>query len=357
MEYFKLGVDLGRSEIRLHDGTTTAFPALLGGPVTKLRRRALSPEEFERNLSVRYGEKTYSLGRLSLHQPFLFPLGVQDFASELNLVLLLGALGLYAQQQGAQEPHFELCLGVPVALSQHQATLDELEAWQTTHSIELSGTPMEIHIDKIEWMSQPLGSLYTALLNGQLDLDPEEDPLVGILDLGYASASWMIAQLPEELPQYSGCLTSIAGGRLLDALSQELPPGTQLNPLAALQALQTGIYGNLEIPQAPQEELLDLMAQQIALTVRQRWADLPLRQILVTGGLGERLFERLQQTPFLSEAILSENPREANVIGFHEYLHLDEASEENEESEEDEIREEIGEIGETENVEEQSVEA
>ncbi|HBN09261.1 MAG TPA: hypothetical protein DD435_11660 [Cyanobacteria bacterium UBA8530] len=308
MERFKVGVDLGRSEIRLHDGKEIlAFPSLIGGPVPLVKRGA----ELDRNLSLRLDGKSYSLGRLALNQPFLFPLSLTDFAGKLDLALLLSILALYASNHGQNKALFHLSLGIPLALSRVPATLEFLADWQTVHSFEFCGSPFEITIERIDPIPQPLGTLYQSLLNGQLDYTPSSedgpDSLVGIIDAGHAATSWMVARLPDELPQYSGSLTSVSGIRLLDTLSRDgaLP----LNPLTALQAVSTD----------ETEETLDLMATQVAHTVKQRWQDLPLEAILITGGIGEKLFERLKEFPFLANAILVEDPRRANVTGYSEF--------------------------------------
>ncbi|HEY9766503.1 MAG TPA: hypothetical protein V6C82_09055, partial [Chroococcales cyanobacterium] len=110
---------------------------------------------------------------------------------------------------------------------------------------------------------------------------------------------------------------SVSGIRLLDVLSQDgvFP----LNPLAALQAIQTqdSEGKNTDLPSL--EETLDLMATQVAHTVKQRWQDLPLEAILITGGIGAKLFERLKEFPFLAKAVLVEEPRRANVAGYSEF--------------------------------------
>ncbi|MBI6546646.1 MAG: hypothetical protein HY692_07615, partial [Cyanobacteria bacterium NC_groundwater_1444_Ag_S-0.65um_54_12] len=54
MELLTLGVDLGRSEIRLYDGETLYnFPTLVGGPVSAVSRGSsrLLEEDLENNLS------------------------------------------------------------------------------------------------------------------------------------------------------------------------------------------------------------------------------------------------------------------------------------------------------------------
>lgn len=332
---YKLGVDLGRSEIRLYDGTLAiTLPTLLGGPVSVVRRGGLtlSGEELERNIQITMDGETYSLGKLALNQPFLLPVGTQDFASDLNRILLLGALGLYGYRQEVQSLDLQLCIGIPVSLTQHEASIQAIQQWQGTHRFELSGNTFEITIHQITLVPQPMGSLYSALLNGQLDYDPEAH--VGVLDLGYAGTGWMVSQLPGELAQYSGFSPNLAGSRLVEQVSQELLQQgiPQVNPLAALQAIETGTYRqggqSYEIDAKAQENILNLMAQQIALTLRQRWQDLSMDTILVTGGLGAKLFPKLQKYPYFSNATLVESPRLANVLGYSEYLTaLDETEE------------------------------
>lgn len=323
----KLGVDLGRSEIRLHDGNTAiTFPTLLGGPVSVVRRGGLtlSREELERNLQITVDGETYSLGKFALNQPFLLPVGIQDFASDLNQVLLLGALGLYASHLGRTDLEVQLCIGIPVCLAEHEESLDAIKQWQGTHRFELCGHEFTVAIAQIEVMPQPLGALYTALLNGQLEYSPEA--LVGIVDLGFAGSGWVVSQLPGELVQYSGFSPNLAGNRLVDQLTSELLKQgiPQVTPLAALQALETGEYRHggksYPIDTKTQENILNLMAQQIALTLQQRWQPLEIDTLLVTGGLGEQLFSRLQKQPYFADAVLLENARLANATGYSEYL-------------------------------------
>jgi hypothetical protein len=73
------------------------------------------------------------------------------------------------------------------------ATLEAVAKWQTLHRFDFCGEPAEIAIERIEPISQPMGTLYQALLDGQLD-DPADDAegsdrLVGIIDAGHAATS------------------------------------------------------------------------------------------------------------------------------------------------------------------------
>lgn len=324
-----LGIDLGRSEARLYDGENLiSLPAILGGPVATIRRGSSQVIEstLDTHLTVKLGAKTYSVGRYALEQPYHLPLNDLDlFADDLNLVMMLALLGLYSRRQGLEgTPKFKLCLGLPVALSRREDYVEtHLHAWERLHTFELSGKLMSLEIVQIDVIPQPLGAVYAGLLTGQLDYAPDEN--IGVIDPGHLTTDWVVVRLPNELANYSGQSTATAGLRLTDAISSTLlDQGVlRLDPVALMEASATGQYVHngttYTIPADVIDELVEMMALQIALTVKQSWRDLSIDRMLLVGGFGRLLYPHLTQHPYFRDLQLAQDPRYYNVQGAYEY--------------------------------------
>lgn len=324
-----LGIDLGRSEARLYDGETLlTMPALLGGPVATIRRGSAKviDEALDSHLTVKLGAKSYSVGRYALEQPYHLPLNDLDlFADDLNLVMLLALLGLYARQKGlAGTPKFKLCLGLPVALARRVDYVEtHLRSWERLHTFELSGKAMALDIAQIDVIPQPVGAVYAGLLSGQLDFAPDES--IGVLDPGHLTTDWVVVKLPDELANYSGHSTAAAGLRVTDAIAHYL--GEQgvlrLDPVALVEAAATGQYVHngttYTIPSSVYDEQIEMMALQIALTVKQSWRDLSVDRMLLVGGFGRLLYPHLTQHAYFRDLQLAQDPRYFNVKGAYEY--------------------------------------
>lgn len=324
-----LGIDLGRSEARLYDGETLiTLPAILGGPVATIRRGSsqVIDETLDTHLTVKLGAKTYSVGRYALEQPYHLPLNDLDlFADDLNLVMLLSLLGLYARRKGLEgTPKFKLCLGLPVALSRRLDYVEtHLRAWERLHTFELAGKPMALDIVQIDAIPQPVGAVYAGLLAGQLDYAPDEN--IGVIDPGHLTTDWVVVRLPNELANYSGQTTAAAGLRLTDALSNALSDQgiLRLDPVALMETAASGQYvyngTTYTVPQELVDELLEMMALQIALTVKQSWRDLSIDRMVLVGGFGRLLYPHLTQHPYFRDLQLGQDHRYYNVKGAYEY--------------------------------------
>lgn len=324
-----VGLDLGRSEVRVFDGTRLlTFPALLGGPVANIRRGGESVvlENLEKNLHLRWEGISYSMGTYALEQPFHLPLNEENLlGSELNRVLMLGALALLCKKAGLVRPRFKVCLGLPVYLSRRQDSLAlQLRAWEGQYQFEFMGESIEFEVAQLDPLPQPLGAIYAAYVAGQLDPSPEE--LVGVIDPGHLTTDWVVYRIPNELKDVSGHTTAVAGYRLYETvagyLSEQMVP--RINPAAVQEALFTGVYRDnqgdpIEIPEALIEEKKAIMAQQIYLTVKQAWRDHRINKMLLVGGFGRLLYPLLTKFPYFRDLQLAQDPRHFNVRGFYEY--------------------------------------
>jgi hypothetical protein len=329
MDPITLGLDLGRSETRLYDGEhLTVFPSLVGGPVATVRRgnARLVDEVLDQHLSIKLDRHTYTIGRHALEQPFLFPVNDLDlFAEDLNLALLLSMLGLYARRHGLGGiPRFKLCLGLPVALAKRVAYVEQqVRAWTRLHTFEFCGEPMSLDLVQIDVIPQPVGAVYAAILGGQLEYSPTE--IIGVIDPGHLSTDWVVVRLPNELAAYSGQTTAAAGFRLTEAVTDHLAAEgvSRINPIGVMEALSSGEYRDngaaIPVPSEITAELVELMAQQIALTVRQSWRDLSIDRMLLVGGFGRILYPHLTQYPYFRDLQLASDFRYYNVRGAYEY--------------------------------------
>ncbi|MEB3196711.1 MAG: ParM/StbA family protein [Candidatus Sericytochromatia bacterium] len=329
-EVINVGLDLGRSETRIYDGEHLfIFPTLVGGPVATIRRGSaqLLDENLEQNLWIKVDGHEYSIGRYAMEQPFLFPVNEENiFQGELNKALVLTSLALLARRTGQTHvPRYKICLGLPVYLSRRPEYIDaSLREWLGRHDFIFCGEPMSLEIIQIDTIPQPVGSVYAAILAGQLDYNPEET--IGVVDPGHLTTDWVVVRLPNELTKYSGHTTAVAGYRLYEEvasyLSELMVP--RINPMAVQESLITGVYKDnqgdtLAIPEHLVESLKEIMAQQIALTVKQSWRDLRVHRMLLVGGFGRILYPLLTKYPYFRDLQLAQDPRYYNVKGFFEY--------------------------------------
>ncbi|MEB3236413.1 MAG: hypothetical protein VKO64_02155 [Candidatus Sericytochromatia bacterium] len=329
MEPVTLGVDLGRSEIRLFDGETTLrHPALAGGPVRSMARGSarILEEQPEDHMTVRIGRLTHTLGRMALEQPMVFPAsGVDLFEDGLAWVHLLGALGLLARHHRTQGT-FRVRLGL--AVPQLNARRDEalhaaIDTWRGVHRYEFCGQPMAVAIEQIDVLPRTLASVYAATMDGVID--PGPDTTLGVIDAGHVATDWMVARLPRELPRFGGFTQAVAGIRLVEAVEEALLDAgiVRINPLAALGAALEGAYVDgrvrVDLPEGLLDEMLELMAQQLALTLRQAWRDLSVDQVLLTGGLGARLAPWLEGHKALPDVLLAAEPRHGVAQGAYHF--------------------------------------
>ncbi|MEB3328826.1 MAG: hypothetical protein VKQ33_06300 [Candidatus Sericytochromatia bacterium] len=329
-EVINVGLDLGRSETRIYDGEHLfTFPTMVGGPVATIRRGSaqLLDENLEQNLWVKVDGHEYSIGRYAMEQPFLFPVNEENiFQGELNKALVLAALALLARRTGqGNVPRYKVCLGLPVYLSRRPEYIDaSLREWLGRHDFTFCGEPTSLEIIQIDTIPQPVGAVYAAILAGQLDYNPEET--IGVVDPGHLTTDWVVVRLPNELTKYSGHTTAVAGYRLYEEvasyLSEQMVP--RINPMAVQESLITGVYKDnqgdtLTIPEHLVESLKEIMAQQIALTVKQSWRDLRIHRMLLVGGFGRILYPLLTKYPYFRDLQLAQDPRYYNVKGFFEY--------------------------------------
>lgn len=329
-EVINVGLDLGRSETRIYDGEHLfTFPTMVGGPVATIRRGSaqLLDENLEQNLWIKVDGHEYSIGRYAMEQPFLFPVNEENiFQGELNKALVLTALALLARRTGQTNvPRYKICLGLPVYLSRRPEYIDaSLREWLGRHDFTFCGEQASLEIIQIDTIPQPVGAVYAAILAGQLDYNPEET--IGVVDPGHLTTDWVVVRLPNELTKYSGHTTAVAGFRLYEEvasyLSEQMVP--RINPMAVQESLITGVYKDnqgdtLTIPEHLVETLKEIMAQQIALTVKQSWRDLRIHRMLLVGGFGRILYPLLTKYPYFRDLQLAQDPRYYNVKGFFEY--------------------------------------
>lgn len=329
MDAINLGIDLGRSETRLYDGQQLyMIPTLIGGPVSAVRRSGAQAENeaVEQQLSIKLGRHEYTVGRHAMEQPFFFPVNDLDlFEDDLNLALMLSVIGLYVRRLAVTgTPKLKICLGLPVALCRRKAyTEQHLAEWTRLHAFEFCGDPMSVDIVQIDYIPQPVGAVYSSIFDGQLEYSPTEN--IGVIDPGHLSTDWIVVRLPNELSAFSGHTTASAGFRLTDVLSNHLTEQgvVRLDPLAILESLSTQEYRDngrtIALGDELTADLLERMAQAIALTVKQAWRDISIDRMLLVGGLGRLLYPFLTQYAYFRDLQLLTDFRYGNVRGAYEY--------------------------------------
>lgn len=335
MTAINLGIDLGRSETRLYDGQhLLAFPSLVGGPIETIARGNYNLIKAENNLFVEVDGRPYSVGRYALEQPFLFPISdPHPMRGELNRVLFLTAMGLAAQRLGwPEKPRLRLCLGLPVYFARNQALNQEiLQTWLGRQRVVFRSVPMDFEVERIDIIPEALGTIYQAILEGQIDGEGDGNVIeksIGVISIGHQTANWLVVSNLQELSKYSGHFTNAVGYHLHDAIAAHLGQAHglfQVNSIDLHESILTGVYRDLEgnvypIPAQLVEQVKRAVARQVALTVEQSWRYTKLDHLLLSGGMGGSLFELMQETPYFHRLQRVSDPRYANVKGYYEYI-------------------------------------
>lgn len=216
--------------------------------------------------------------------------------------------------------------GLPVDdLAAHSATVKrQLEG---THKVEVlpEGTPWEITIQEVRVLPQPLGTVFSQVMDdtGVITDASLADARLGVLDIGFRTSDYFTLHGFEVIP--GECLTRNSGmAELTLDVSREIGKryGVEIDPHAMNDSVlrRTVKIADKQVDiSATVDSLLDRHADAIAAHARMLWGDQArsLEVLWLTGGGAQLLGARLQQ--IAPHAKLVANSRIQNALGYYRF--------------------------------------
>ena len=216
--------------------------------------------------------------------------------------------------------------GLPVGdITQHVATVKR--RLEGTHRLEIlaAGRPWEVTISDVRVLPQPLGTVFSQVMDDHGNLTDARlvEARIGVLDIGFRTSDYFTLQGFEVIP--AQCLTRNTGiAELLLDVSREIAGryGVEsdphaLNDVVLRKALRVG--GRTVDITGIVEPLLDRHAEAILAHGRMLWGDEArgLQLLWMTGGGAQLLGGRLQQ--LAPHATLVSNARIQNAVGYYRF--------------------------------------
>ena len=216
--------------------------------------------------------------------------------------------------------------GLPVGdITQHVATVKR--RLEGTHRLEIlaAGRPWEVTISDVRVLPQPLGTVFSQVMDDHGNLTDARlvEARIGVLDIGFRTSDYFTLQGFEVIP--AQCLTRNTGiAELLLDVSREIGSryGVEtdphaLNDVVLRKKLPVGSR-TIDITSIV-EPLLDRHAEAILAHGRMLWGDEArgLHVLWMTGGGAQLLDARLQQ--LAPHATLVANARIQNAVGYYRF--------------------------------------
>jgi plasmid segregation protein ParM len=275
--------------------------------------------------AIEYEGREYLVGERALkltHRLFV-GLSREWFDSVPFKLLALTAIRRRVAESGMT---VTLVTGLPVDdLAVHAATVKQQLEGTHTLTVLPAGTPWEVTIAEVHVLPQPLGTVFSQVLDdsGVLTRPRIADASVGVLDVGFRTSDYFSLRGLEIVPDK--CLTRNTGvTELMLDVSRELSRrhGVEtdphaLNDVVLRRALPVG-NRTVDITVLV-DALLDRHADAIAAHARMLWGDgaRGLQFLWLTGGGAMLLGARLQQ--LAPHAELVENARIQNAVGYYRF--------------------------------------
>jgi plasmid segregation protein ParM len=216
--------------------------------------------------------------------------------------------------------------GLPVGdIPQHLATVKRQLVG--THRLEVlpAGRPWEVTIADVRVIPQPLGTVFSQVMDDEGNLTDARlvEMRIGVLDIGFRTSDYFTLQGFEVIP--AQCLTRNTGiAELLLDVSREVSSryGVEtdphaLNDVVLRKTLPVGAR-TVDISGIV-DPLLDRHAEAILAHGRMLWGDEArgLQMLWMTGGGAQLLGARLQE--LAPHATLVTNARIQNAVGFYRF--------------------------------------
>lgn len=320
-----IGLDIGFGYTKsVADGTTvSAFPSVVG-EWTAPTLRLGAGLALDRAEGLVLDGTAYMVGQSALavsHRRFV-GLSREWVRSPAYLALALTAIRRHAPRPGAS---VTVVTGLPVDDFDRMSDLVKA-ALGGTHKVDVlpDGRPWEVTVDAVRVLPQPLGTVFSMILDDRGAVVNHEAATgrIGVLDVGFRTCDYFTLQGYDLVP--AECLTRNTGmADLLLDVGREIGRrwGLEVDPHDLDDAVLRGqirVAGERVNIGAITGPLLERHAEAILAHARMIWGDGARRldALWLTGG-GAIVLPALRA--LASHAAVVPNPRIANAVGYYRY--------------------------------------
>ncbi len=319
-----IGVDIGYGFVKSYNGhDEVVFPSVvgIGRDISYLSQLSTYKSPLD-TLALDYNGKKYFIGNYAIRQSSI-PSRSLDIKKpeDLNtLLLFLTSLGIFAREPNQQ---FSVVTGLPTNyILSYQDQLKNILAGEHHFSIHIKGKPEErqITVNDIKIVPQPFGTLFNLVLdnNGEIADQEMTNKIVGICDIGFKTADFVVADSLEFVDRLSSSSNSgmVSAYEIIAAMIRSRykidKKDFELDQIVKNKSIKiAGV--NHDISDIVSEAYFNLAAK-IKTELDSLWDYRELDAIILTGGGGESLSEYL--IPKFNNMMLVQDAQFANVKGF-----------------------------------------
>lgn len=316
-----IGLDVGYGFVKVTDGDSGyAFPSVVGqGDMIPSLGTGYRQSTRVADLRIGLNGRNYFVGRLAIRRSNLAFRALSDMRSEGQelKVLSLSALSLFCSEPSNR---FELVTGLPPGrMHLRDALVSQLE---NSHKVTVvnNGRVQEIDIviDKIDVVPQPLGTFWSEALDSWGQVKNPMSGRVGIVDIGFKTTDFAAIEDGDFIPEQSRTVT-VGMSNAYDELSDKLliEHGLERESYALDEAF---IKGSVKVAGQPvdiknlRDKSYESLATKIVVELMSFWRIPEFDKILISGGGGAALGSYL--LPHLPQGGIIADPVTANSIGF-----------------------------------------
>ncbi len=319
-----LGVDIGYGFVKGYDGQNEiVFPSVVGiGRDISYQTLLTNYKSPLDTLSINYNGKNYFIGDYAIRQSSI-PSRSLDIKKpeDLNTLLLyLTALGIYSTEQQKQ---FSVVTGLPTNyILSYQNQLADLLSGEHHITIKLRGKNenKQFVVNDIRIVPQPFGTLFNLVLdnNGQVADHEMSNKIVGIADIGFKTADFVVSDSLEFVDRLSSSSTNgmVSAYEIIAAMIRSRykidKKDYELDQIVKNKSIRIAGEDH-DISDIISEAYYNLAAK-IKTELDSLWDYRELDSIILTGGGGEALSEYL--IPRFNNMMLVQDAQFANVKGF-----------------------------------------
>ncbi len=319
-----LGIDIGYGFVKCFDGESEiVFPSVVGIGRDISYHSLLSTYNSPLDrLSLTNNGKKYFIGNYAIRQSSIpsRSLDIKKPEDINTLLLFLTALGIYSPEPQHQ---FKVVTGLPTNyILSYQEQLKNLLQGEHHIAIQLNNRTEEkqINVNEITIVPQPFGTLYNLALdnNGQVEDRDMTNKIVGIADIGFKTADFVVSDSLEFVDRLSSSSNSgmVSAYEIIAAMIRSKykidKKDFELDQIVKSKTIKiAGV--NHDISDMISEAYYNLAAK-IKTELDSLWDYRELDAIILTGGGGEALSEYL--IPKFNNMMLVQDAQFANVKGF-----------------------------------------
>ncbi len=327
MEIIAIDIGFGFTKVATRD-EALIFKSLIGEPTDMQFRANIGDGSFIKNLYVTIDDKSYFIGDFAEQQSNVrrFTLDNEKLLSEFVKVLALTAVGVYSEKNTP----INVVSGLPVGyLKENRERFVKILTGHhniTYHNADGSETRKGINIGKVQMLPQPLGSVFSLLMNGEgkptnLELAKQK---IGVIDIGFRTTDFAILNRLK-FGDRGGSTIEIGISTSFIEIADKLREmcGVSVELYRMYKAVETGSikirgqeYNILNL----KDQAFSVLAGKIAGVINELWAaEWDIDMVILTGGGSVELIKYLK--PLIAgDVIPIENSIDARLNNVQGYL-------------------------------------